>query len=507
MDNGLLKDAVMIPVEQIYPYPGNSKFHKPMQIRRVANSIESYGFDQPIVVDEQFIIIKGHCRLEAAKMLELKEVPVVVNYNLTEDEKKLARIMDNKSAESDWDLENLWKEIETLKAEGMELKDLGFNDKQIESLFPKEAAAAGIKVQPKEHEVLQTTKVGEEGHDPTMAIVEVTVKTFRGPDAWLRKMSMVDYLNMHDDIIVGYSGGKDSLAALLWVLENCDPSKVKPYFSNLGWGVDWPHGIAAVFAFEKVTGKKVFIAGNTNPDVFVNYLLDYNFPHPVSCWLRNTFKIPNNKGFFAQEKLGKKYGEGRSLVQILGIRWAEDETRAKTYPDRGWLDGEHFASPLIGWKDADIARYINKKGIPLNTAYQHSDRMGCIICPNESRQGAINTRKKFPKLFRQILEWVCIGGRKGRLSTMQLTKMLGSIKDFPEEEWFDRFASTYGDIALSGEQEEEYIEQVFGQPLPVKPYLNIPYDSKYHQFRGDLTPEFFTKGVYDTETDVSICLI
>lgn len=505
---GQLKDVVMVPINQVKPYPENSKYHKSMQIRRVANSIEQYGWDQPIIVDEDFVIIKGHCRLEAAKLLELTEVPIMVNYSLSENDKRAARIVDNKSAESDWELDHLWSEIEALKAEGLEVKDIGFTDKQIESLFPQQSAAAGIQVTPKEHEILQTVQVGEEGHDPTSAIVEVTVKTFRGADAWLRKLPMIDYLNMHDQIIVGYSGGKDSLAALLWLYDHCDPGKIRPYFSNLGWGVDWPHGIAAVFAFEKAYGHPVFIAGNTNPDAFIKNLLDFNFPHPVSCWLRNKFKIPNNKGFYAQEKIGRKYGEpGKTMVQVLGIRWAEDETRAKTYPDRGILDGEHFASPLIGWKDADIAYYLNKKGVPLNTAYQHSDRMGCIICPNESRQGCINTRKKFPQLFKQILEWVCIGGRKGRLSTLQLTKMLGSIKDFPEDEKFVRFESTYADIAMSGKEEEDYIEKVFGEKLPIRPYLSIPYDPRYHQFRGDLTPEFFKEGVYDTEVDVSICTI
>ena len=107
---------IMVPIEQIIPYEQNVKIHRSVQVRKVATSIESYGWDQPIVVDEGMVIIKGHARLAAAQLLELREVPVIVRTDLTEEEKRLSRIMDNKSAESEWDNEFLWQEISHLKS-------------------------------------------------------------------------------------------------------------------------------------------------------------------------------------------------------------------------------------------------------------------------------------------------------------------------------------------------------------------------------------------------------
>ena len=84
--------------------------------------------------------------------------------------------------------------------------------------------------------------------------------------------------------------------------------------------------------------------------------------------------------------------------------------------------------------------------------------------------------------------------------------MLGSIKDFPEDEKFVRFESTYADIAMSGKEEEDYIEKVFGESFQfdlISVFLMIP---GIISFGSDLTQDYSRK-VYDTEVDVSICTI
>ena len=64
-------------IETIYPYEKNAKKHPRKQVQQVADSIREFGFNQPIVVDKQGIIIVGHGRFEAAKLLGLEEVPVL----------------------------------------------------------------------------------------------------------------------------------------------------------------------------------------------------------------------------------------------------------------------------------------------------------------------------------------------------------------------------------------------------------------------------------------------
>ena len=64
-------------ISEIKPYPKNAKKHTKKQIKQVAASIKEFGFNQTIVVDKKNVVIVGHARLEAAKLLGLKEAPVI----------------------------------------------------------------------------------------------------------------------------------------------------------------------------------------------------------------------------------------------------------------------------------------------------------------------------------------------------------------------------------------------------------------------------------------------
>ena len=84
--------------------PKNPRKRDPRSIREIAKSIEEFGFVQPIVTDEQYNVIIGHGRLQAAKNLNYKTVPVIVTKNLSEQQKKRLQIADNRLSElSTWD--------------------------------------------------------------------------------------------------------------------------------------------------------------------------------------------------------------------------------------------------------------------------------------------------------------------------------------------------------------------------------------------------------------------
>ena len=107
-------------VQELTPYAQNTKKHDQKQIDNVANSIKRFGWQQPIVIDEQGVVVIGHCRLLAAKKLGLKEVPVTVASGLTDEEIRELRIADNKTNESPWDLEMLEVELPSLSLEGFD---------------------------------------------------------------------------------------------------------------------------------------------------------------------------------------------------------------------------------------------------------------------------------------------------------------------------------------------------------------------------------------------------
>ena len=110
------------------PYPANAKLHPPAQVEHIANSIKAFGWQQPIVVDSENVVIIGPGRLMAAKQLMLDKVPVVKADNLTEDQVNALRLADNKTNESEWDFGKLEEELAALDITGIDMSQFGFED-------------------------------------------------------------------------------------------------------------------------------------------------------------------------------------------------------------------------------------------------------------------------------------------------------------------------------------------------------------------------------------------
>ena len=111
-----------IAVKDLIPYEKNTKKHDDVQINNVAESIKQYGFVQPIVIDKNNVVVIGHCRLLAAKKLKMSDVPCVCVDDLTEEQVKALRIVDNKSNESDW-----LNDILELELTDVDLSDFDFD--------------------------------------------------------------------------------------------------------------------------------------------------------------------------------------------------------------------------------------------------------------------------------------------------------------------------------------------------------------------------------------------
>ena len=100
---------------QLKPYKNNSRIHDEKQVEQISASIEKFGFTQPILIDENNIVLAGHGRLMAAQKLGLSKVPVIVLDDLSEAQKKAYVIADNKIGQnSKWNNEVLRIEIEDI---------------------------------------------------------------------------------------------------------------------------------------------------------------------------------------------------------------------------------------------------------------------------------------------------------------------------------------------------------------------------------------------------------
>ena len=126
----------IIDIEEIKESNYNSRIHSEAQVEKIANSIEEFGFVNPIIIDENNEIIAGHGRYTAAMYLKLKEVPTIRLTHLTDDKKRAFIIADNKIALSgEWDYDMLKEEFDTILKSEMNIDLLGFNRNFIDSMF------------------------------------------------------------------------------------------------------------------------------------------------------------------------------------------------------------------------------------------------------------------------------------------------------------------------------------------------------------------------------------
>src|SRR5215471_4061596 len=116
----------MRDIGTIRPYPNNPR-HNDRAVAAVAASIREFGFRQPLVVDEEGVIVVGDTRYKAALQLGLKVVPVHVASGLSPARLKAYRIADNRTAElADWNQELLVQELAELQKLDIDLNAIGF---------------------------------------------------------------------------------------------------------------------------------------------------------------------------------------------------------------------------------------------------------------------------------------------------------------------------------------------------------------------------------------------
>lgn len=142
----------LVKIAEIKPYDRNPR-NNDGAVDAVAASIQEFGWQQPIVVDHDGVIIAGHTRYKAAQKLKCKEVPVVVAENLTDEQVRAYRLADNKTGElAGWDFSALEEELAGLAE--IDMQQFGFagseaEDFNIDNLFaeaaPKEKEAKEIK--------------------------------------------------------------------------------------------------------------------------------------------------------------------------------------------------------------------------------------------------------------------------------------------------------------------------------------------------------------------------
>jgi hypothetical protein len=163
-------DIKNMAVKDLIPYEKNTKKHDDVQINNVAESIKQYGFVQPIVIDKNNVVVIGHCRLLAAKKLKMADVPCVCVDDLTEEQVKALRIVDNKSNESPWDFDFLADELAEINLDafnfdfGVSFDDDDTGTKEREEIALNESISVVVECADDEEAETIFEKLSEEGY-------------------------------------------------------------------------------------------------------------------------------------------------------------------------------------------------------------------------------------------------------------------------------------------------------------------------------------------------------
>lgn len=126
----MIKDKIIeLDINDIKPYKNNPRFND-NAVEYVKNSIKKYKYTQPIIVDKDNVVIAGHTRLKALKELGYTKVEVIRREDLTPEEAKELRLVDNKTSEyAEWDIEKLAEELEDID---IDMTEFGVEDVDIE---------------------------------------------------------------------------------------------------------------------------------------------------------------------------------------------------------------------------------------------------------------------------------------------------------------------------------------------------------------------------------------
>ena len=133
---------------KIKPYEKNPRSIPEKAVAKVAGSLKAFGFQKPIVVDEQGVIIAGHVVLKAALQAGFARVPVLIS-NLDAKAARAYRLADNRTAqETDWIDDLLKDELTALDDDGFDLASLGFDDRELQKLMSDDEELARAEETP-----------------------------------------------------------------------------------------------------------------------------------------------------------------------------------------------------------------------------------------------------------------------------------------------------------------------------------------------------------------------
>ena len=364
---GIYVEAKWEPISSIIPYEKNPKLHPPEQVTKIANSIKRFNWDQPIVVDSNRVIIKGHGRYLAAKELGMDKVPIIIRTDMSDSKVRASRIADNQSAQSYWHIGNLLAEMETLYGMDAPLESTGYNLSEIRQLYPG---------------LLETEEDFALTGDSDGTIPADLIH--KGADGLVGKPipktgsggTLTEWINSHSNIIVPFSGDRTGLAALCWcVTSGVDMSRViivDTFFGQRLWR--WHFDYLAYV--ENTLGVKV-TKSEDRFEEWVAMIKDRGWPSKEQPWCCNRLRNGALKAHYIKDPINSVIVWGQS----------DGSNNKPVYRQRGIMPDTsvNYAAPFYKQQDESLTAVIENLGVKLNPLYQITDLYLCPGCPRYNR--------------------------------------------------------------------------------------------------------------------------
>ena len=174
----MVEGTPRIAIDKVVPYANNARINEHV-VPALARSIERFGFNEPIVLDSDNVIVCGHTRVKAAKKLGMREVPCVYVEGLTQEEIDAYRLADNKIAEQAmWDYEKLEKEISKI-GDAIAMTDFGFGQDDVGGSIDKsDVCSPSVDADECSYIVVVKCEDEDDAHEKMDAIKRLGYKCF-----------------------------------------------------------------------------------------------------------------------------------------------------------------------------------------------------------------------------------------------------------------------------------------------------------------------------------------
>jgi len=368
-------DAVEIikkKLAELKPYEKNPRKND-HAVDRIATAIKEFGFNVPVLIEGCGKIIDGHLRYKAALQLELEVVPCVIIDNLSPAQIKAFRLSINKMAElAVWDEELLSIELQELELLDFNLDLIGFDSKELDDLFSAE------------------NRVDVDGDVQTIDIRHIDIEDI---EPTVEELAVLSDRN----VLIEYSGGKDSTAAVIWAKRYLPDNDMVLCFVDLG--ADFVGMQKYLVEASEFLHLPLSVL-RSDKNIFDALLSHGSWPH---------FHHPYCHGLLheALDRELHKYAPDEVVV-LRGGRSTEKASKSNKAADR-FLKVQRnekyiYYQPLYFAKKELCEQMLVSADMPMWEGYTNGlQRTACRFCPGQKPRAYAVIREKYPDVWKEIM--------------------------------------------------------------------------------------------------------